>query len=273
MAIPEGTHTFGPENGSLWVKTGRGGAAAAAGHDLLIQVTAWQATLEVAGDPAESTLAIEVDPASLRVRDGAGGVQPLLDGDKESIAQTIEEEILKGMEIQFRSSTLEIADGRIGVQGDLALVGNVHALAFDLSVEDDLRLAGSFTLRQSDWGMEPYSTLFGALKVDDDVEVSVDAVWPGGEAAAFDELPEWSAPAFEWKFTPMLDPGVSSFVWALVFFLYLWLGMVVVGVSGATALIVAALAGCFIFLYVRTRGVGREDDADAARELGSDQSR
>lgn len=260
MEIPRGTHTFGPENGTLWVKTGRVGAVAMAGHDLLIRVTGWRATLEVGTDPAASSLAIDVDPTSLRVQDGAGGMQPLAEEDMESIRQTIEDEVLKGVPIEFRSSELELAEGRIGVRGDLTLVGNAHPLAFDLSVDDELRLASRFVLRQSDWGMEPYSALFGALKVADEVEITVDAVWPGGEGAGFDDMPEWSAPEFEWQFAPIVDPGISSFVWAVVFFFYLWLGMVVLGVSAATALVVALVTGCLLFLYIRTRGVGREED-------------
>ena len=262
VEIPRGTYTFGPENGTLWVKTGRGGAAAVAGHDLLIQVTGWQATLEVAADRSACSLAIDVDPTSLRVRDSAGGMQPLGDEDKESIRQTIDEEVLKRMAIEFRSTAVEISDGAIDVRGDLTLAGHVHPLAFDLSVDADLRLAASFVLRQSEWGMEPYSTLFGALKVADEVEVTVDAAWPGADGAGFDDLPEWFAPEFEWTFTPVVDPGISSFVWAVVFALYLWLGMVVVGVGSATALILALVTGCFLFLYIRTRGVGREDDPD-----------
>jgi polyisoprenoid-binding protein YceI len=262
VEIPRGTHTFGPENGTLWVKTGRGGAAAMAGHDLLIQVTGWEATLEVPADPSACRLTVDVDPTSLRVRDGAGGMQPLVDEDKESIRQTIDDEVLQGMGIEFRSSGVEVYDGRIAVEGDLTLVGNVHPLAFELIVAEDLKLAGSFGLRQTEWGLEPYSALFGALKVADEVEVSVDAVWPGGEGAALDDLPEWSAPELEWTFTPVVDPGISSFVWAVVFFLYLWLGMVVVGVSSATAFVVALVTGCFLFLLIRTRGVGYEDGPD-----------
>ena len=53
---------------------------------------------------------------------------------------------------------------------------------------------------------------------------------------------------------PSIDHGVQSFVWAVVFFLILWLGMKAVGVSGATAFIIALLAGGAIFLLVRTRG-------------------
>ena len=58
---------------------------------------------------------------------------------------------------------------------------------------------------------------------------------------------------------PIVDPRVSSFLWALVFFLYLWLGMAAVGVSHATALPLALVASSFIFLFIRTQGAGRQD--------------
>jgi hypothetical protein len=53
---------------------------------------------------------------------------------------------------------------------------------------------------------------------------------------------------------PSIDHGVASFIWAVVFFLFLWLGMLAVGVSGGTALLISALAGFGIFLFVRTFG-------------------
>ena len=56
---------------------------------------------------------------------------------------------------------------------------------------------------------------------------------------------------------PSVDKGVSSFLWALVFFLYLWLGMKAVGVSGAIAFIFAALAGFGIFFFIRLLGEDR----------------
>ena len=252
MGIPPGTHTFGPENGTLWVKTGRGGAAAAAGHDLLIQVTGWEATLEVG--EAETSVVLEVDPKSLRVHEGVGGMQPLGDLDKQEIEQTIDNEILKGSEIGFRSTAVDTAaDGRLGVQGELTLGGTARALSFELLVDDQGAVNGSIVVTQSEWGIEPYSTLFGALKVNDEVEIVVNAAL--GEAVGEDWSPEWA----EWEQVPIVDPGVSSFVWALVFFLYLWLGMAAIGVARGTALIYALLASLAIFLYVRTRGMGREE--------------
>jgi len=48
VALPPGTYTLGPDDGTLAVRTERTGAAAMAGHNLLLHVTAWEATLAVA---------------------------------------------------------------------------------------------------------------------------------------------------------------------------------------------------------------------------------
>jgi hypothetical protein len=56
---------------------------------------------------------------------------------------------------------------------------------------------------------------------------------------------------------PSVDKGVSAFFWALGFFVYLWLGMVALGVPKGTALILSAVAGGAIFLYIRLYGEGR----------------
>jgi polyisoprenoid-binding protein YceI len=177
MAIQAGTHTLGPESGTLSVRTGRTGAAAKAGHDLLIHVTAWQATLEVGEDPAPTSIVLDADATSLRVRQGTGGMQALGDDDKANIQETIDEEVLQRQGIAFRSTAVRPgADGgRISVEGELTLVGKTCPIAFELTVGADGTLSGSVVIKQTDWGITPYSTLFGALKVADAVEVAIDA--------------------------------------------------------------------------------------------------
>jgi hypothetical protein len=53
---------------------------------------------------------------------------------------------------------------------------------------------------------------------------------------------------------PSFDRGLTSFLWAVGLGLYLWLGMLAVGVGGATAFILAAVAGFGIFFFVRLFG-------------------
>ena len=56
---------------------------------------------------------------------------------------------------------------------------------------------------------------------------------------------------------PSVDKGVSAFFWALGFFLFMWLGMIAVGVAKGTAFILSAVAGGAIFLYIRLYGEDR----------------
>ena len=162
--------SFGPENARLTVRTARTGAASKAGHDLLIEVTSWSATLDPEADPA---LTLSADSRSLRVLEGTGGIQALDDDDKAGIKQTIDDEVLEGTPIEFRSTRLEPGDP-MRVEGELELRGERRPIAFELKSGGDGRLTGTAVVTQSEWGMKPYSALFGTLKVADEVEVAVD---------------------------------------------------------------------------------------------------
>jgi hypothetical protein len=159
--------TIGPEHGSLLVKTYREGVAAKAGHDLVLEVTRWEATL---GDGAAELTA---DPRSLEVREGLRGVKPLTDRDRGEIRRNIDEKVLRGQPIAFRGRAAG-SPGRLAVEGELTMAGSTRPLAAELANEDG-RVTGTVTLRQSDWGIKPYRGLMGALKVRDDVEVVFEA--------------------------------------------------------------------------------------------------
>jgi polyisoprenoid-binding protein YceI len=178
VSLQAGTYQLGPGDGTLSVRTGRTGAAAKAGHDLLLHVTAWEATLAIGGDLAASSVELAADAASLRVREGRGGMQSLGDDDRASIEQTIDDDVLKRQDIRFRSTAVTGGDGTLRVEGELTLAGTTRPLAFELHVGDDGRLRAVAVVKQSDWGMKPYSALFGALKVADDVRVELDAGLP-----------------------------------------------------------------------------------------------
>src|SRR5207248_580528 len=139
----------------------RTGGAAKAGHDLVIEVASWSAALELAEDPSQSSVALSADGGSLRVREGHGGMGKLDDYDKQGIAQTIDEEVLGRSAIEFRSTAVArgTGAGRFRVGGSLELGGTTAPVEFDLALEGS-RLTGEATIRQSDWGMKPYSTLF-----------------------------------------------------------------------------------------------------------------
>lgn len=167
-----GTHKLGPASGALRVRTARTGAVAKAGHDLLMEVGDWDATLELAGEA--TTLTLRADSSSLTVLEGTGGMVKLGDQDKANILQTIGDEVLSRHDIEFRSTDVSADGDHYQLHGELTLAGQTHPLSFELEAPAGGRLIASAVVKQTDWGIKPYTTLFGALKVADEVIVSFD---------------------------------------------------------------------------------------------------
>jgi hypothetical protein len=163
MSIPEGTHTIGPSNGSLKVKTGKEGAASKAGHNLVLGVNSWEATVEGGDSPS---IKLTADPGSLEVIEGSGGAKPLTDDDKKDIKKSIGDKVLGSSEITFQSS--EVTDGE--AKGDLSIAGKSSSVTVPLNVSGD-KISGSVKLSQKDFGIKKFSALMGALKVTDEVTV------------------------------------------------------------------------------------------------------
>lgn len=176
MTIQSGTHEVGPDNGSLKIKTGREGAAAKAGHDLVLGVNSWSGSIDVEGGSVELT----ADPGSVEVESGSGGAKPLSDKDKADIKKSISEKVLGSDQISFKSDSVESNGNQITAQGDLSIAGKSNSVSVPLSVGDDGTVSGSISLSQKDYGIKQFSAMFGALKVKDQVEVVIEAKLPTG---------------------------------------------------------------------------------------------
>jgi polyisoprenoid-binding protein YceI len=182
VSLAAGIHELGPDTASLVVKTYREGLAAKAGHDLIIEVREWGATLEVGVDPSHSSLQLKADARSLYPREGLRGVKPLTDKDRAEIRKNINQKVLGGEPISFRSTAVEAADGggRLSVRGELTIRGRSRPAGFELSVGADGHVTGTAQLVQSEWGIKPYRGLIGALRVRDSLEVVFDGVLATG---------------------------------------------------------------------------------------------
>jgi hypothetical protein len=53
---------------------------------------------------------------------------------------------------------------------------------------------------------------------------------------------------------PSIDQGVTALIWAVGLGIYIYFGLIAVGESGATAIVVTLVACFFIWLFVRLRG-------------------
>lgn len=188
MAIADGTYRLTPEAGELLVKTGRTGMGRRAGHDLVLEATRWQGEVTVAtGKPEDSVVSVVVDVDSLEVREGLGGVKPLTDKDRADIRKTLRD-ILDSEthpQITFNSTSVTRSLASVTVEGDLTIRGETEPVAIDAEFTDDW-VRGRATVVQARWGIKPYSTFLGALKLADEVGVEFDAalVPIGGDSGA-----------------------------------------------------------------------------------------
>jgi YceI-like domain len=130
-------------------------------------VQSWDAVLEV-GDDGSARLELNADPRSLHPREGLRGVKPLSDRDRRQIRGNIDDQVLGGQPIAFRSTSV---DGDT-VAGELTMAGATRPASFRLTAGPGGELTGSAELVQSDWGIKPYRGMMGALKVRDSLEVT-----------------------------------------------------------------------------------------------------
>ncbi len=159
--------------GTLHLFTFKTGLLSRVAHDLRLTVTRFD--LEV----AEAAVEVRVDPKALRV-DGAmrsGALDPgsLSDADKRSISDTINDKVLRARhypDIVFRGVD---RDGRL--DGTLELAGKSAPLVVPFERRAG-RVTGEVVLRPSQWGIEPYKALLGAIQLQDRVIVRFDLPEP-----------------------------------------------------------------------------------------------
>ena len=165
---------LGPDNASLRVLTYREGVAAKVGHDLVLEVTRWEA------DVAAGSVELTADPRSLAVREGRRGVKPLTDRDRDEIRRNIDEKVLQGRRIAFRSTAVRRDGAQLAVEGELTIGDATRPVTARLDVSADGKASGTIALAQTHWGIKPYRGLMGALKVRDELEVAIEAPLPDG---------------------------------------------------------------------------------------------
>jgi polyisoprenoid-binding protein YceI len=173
------TWTIDASDGELLVHTGVAGRAAKMGHRLTIAMKRWQATVTWSdGEPAAAQLDVEVD--SLEVRRGEGGLTPLSGPEKLMVRSNALRQLGAGRfpQICFAAETIEQSPDGYRLAGTLRIRGKTRPQVIDLRTEDlgdAWRLSGEAVVRQSEFGVKPYSLLMGSLKVADDVTVSFTA--------------------------------------------------------------------------------------------------
>jgi polyisoprenoid-binding protein YceI len=178
VAIAPGTYNLGPQNGKLYIKTGREGMGGKMGHDLTIEVTRWSATATVGEDPSDTSISASAEVGSMEVVKGEGGVKPLSDGDKADIKKTIVDKILGSTQISFRSTSVNAGGSGATVSGELTVAGKTAPATFQLQDLGGGRIKATGSVTQSNHGVKPFKAFMGALKVKDQVTIEMEASVP-----------------------------------------------------------------------------------------------
>lgn len=172
--------TIGPADGELLLHTGVTGRAARMGHRLTIAMTRWRAGVSWVGSrPVRAELAVEVD--SFEVLRGEGGVKGLSTAEKALVRSNALKSLNASRfpEIRYTSDVIEHTGDGYRLTGTLQIRGAARNHVIDLGAEDlgeAWRLSVETTVRQSDYGIKPFSLLMGSVQVADDVSLSFTAV-------------------------------------------------------------------------------------------------
>jgi len=160
------------------VVTGKAGLFGAFGHKHRIRATEFDGTIVYDLDNAfGSSIEIVLQTASLVVvPEGAD------EKDAPKVERAMRESVLPPDQyptIEFGSRIVTAIDDGVQVVGDLVIAERARPVAVDVTVAqsgDTLTATGTFSVKQTDFGIKPYSAAGGTIKVADEVTFDFEAV-------------------------------------------------------------------------------------------------
>ena len=157
------------------VYTFKEGLLSAAAHDLRIAVTRFSIDLDVDSPSATATFDARSLKTAAAMRGAVEMPEALSDRDRRTIDRHIVDDVLlsaRHPEISFVTTRVVALDGGWTATGTLTMLGRAHPIALDVRRERGaLLIEGS--LRQSDFGIRPFTAMLGTLKVRSEVRVKV----------------------------------------------------------------------------------------------------
>jgi polyisoprenoid-binding protein YceI len=180
MPFPPGRYALGPDLGQIRLRTTRAGIASRIGHDLLLAVPSWSGQLTVAADPEGLSLELHLDLGSLAVVAGTGGAATLSGNDRRAIVKNA----LEVLAVRRYPTATFATTGSVALEaggrllGTLSLHGRTRALPLVVERLAPRAWRGTATVRQSDFGIKPYSAFLGALRLADPVAVEAELALP-----------------------------------------------------------------------------------------------
>ena len=178
----EPVYRVDPRASMLIVYVYRGGSLARLGHDHVISSGDLQGYVMIAGDSSPSRADLYLAVADMTVDDPelraeAGFDTQLSEKDIEGTRANMLNKVLDASTYPYLELSAAVAMGappRVLLDAELTWHGTTRRITVPANVEiegDRLSASGAFELWQSAFGIEPFSVLGGALRVEDRIDV------------------------------------------------------------------------------------------------------
>lgn len=174
---PDAQYHLVPGQSLVTVLVRRGGALARLGHDHVVASHALTGDVSLGRRRARLTIPLDsltVDEPALRQ---AAGLDPTVSGEAiQGTRRNMQAHVLQTT--HYPQVTVQVQCERDAFRHchvEVDLHGTRHAYLIPMAVEvtsDRLQASGFLVLKQSDYGIVPFSVLGGALRVEDPVEIS-----------------------------------------------------------------------------------------------------
>lgn len=167
--------SFDAKSADCRVFTFKEGLLSAVAHDLELRVNDFM--VELADD--RSSVTADFDMRSIRVVDaivdGRHSPGTLSAKDKAKIESNITSEVIDAKrhpEARFESTEIRPLDSGWEIRGRLELAGRKREITVPVYREAGEAI-GEVTLHQPDWGIKPYSAMFGTLKIRPEIKIRI----------------------------------------------------------------------------------------------------
>lgn len=165
---------------ALQVLVFRGGAAARLGHNHVLRAGDLRVDWPAAGPVLRFRLdALDIDPPALRARLGDGFASAVDDEARAGTRANLLKALAAAAHPEVVVRTLQqVGEGaRRAVEAEITLHGTTRRQWFVAEV-DGRRARGEVVIRQSDFGIQPFTVLGGLLAVQDALVVQFELVQP-----------------------------------------------------------------------------------------------
>ena len=188
IAAPQDV-AFLSNKGVLYVQVYKAATLAAdLSHDHAIQAVGWsgKGTWD-SEDYSTCNISIAVPVNNLQVDNPEIRKMAGIEGTiSESMRMDVKKHMLSDIQlnaekypmISFQSTSCEGSGPSMTLKGNFTMHGTTNAISVPITVSTDtgLSLKGSFPVKGTDYGIEPYSAMFGAVGNQDEMKITFDLV-------------------------------------------------------------------------------------------------